>query len=127
MQYNIFSFSFSFWRVKALNFNPLKFFFRKNSQVKQHVRRLSLLHNNLLLKGKYGRFLQLSSMPTEARFESVQFELPHEGQKNKKDKRGRMNESKRYLASTLFWVELNCMHISSSNRCYKVDTIVAGR
>jgi hypothetical protein len=67
MQYNIFYFSFSFLRVKALNFNPLKFFFRKNSQVKQHVRRLSLLHNNLLLKGKYGRFLQLSSMPTEKR------------------------------------------------------------
>lgn len=26
-------------------------------------------------------------MPTEARLESVQFELPHEDQKNKKDKR----------------------------------------
>ena len=66
------------------------------------------------LKGKYGRFLQLSSMPTGLRLESVHFELPK-------------SESKKYLASTLFWMELNCMHISSSNRCYKIVTIVAGR
>lgn len=30
------------------------------------------------------------------------------------------------LASTLLWMELNCMHISSSNRCYKFIAIFAG-
>jgi hypothetical protein len=31
------------------------------------------------------------------------------------------------LASTLLWMELNSMHISPSNRCYKFITIIAGR
>lgn len=35
--------------------------------------------------------------------------------------------SKWYLTSTLLWMELNCMHISPSNRCYKFTTIIACR